>query len=205
MALNPTVGTLEIPPIEIRTIKVTVTGDSPLIMHRWSEKARQQMRDKQMGKPTNKKDFKDPEADTREAMYRLPDGNPGFPVIAFKACAVDAATQLSGLTKVFLRGAFHIIGEPTPDGQLVPIVGPPVMREDMVRIGMGTADIRYRPEFWPWEADLVVRYNAKSLSLEQIVHLFNQGGFSVGVGEWRPQKDGQYGMFAVSCVEEIIP
>jgi hypothetical protein len=199
-----TTQTLELPPIDIRIVKLTVVGDSPLIMHRWSEKARQQMRDKQMGKAATKKEFKNPDADFEEATYHLPSGGYGFPAVAFKASAVDAATQLSGVTKTYLRGAFHTIGEPSPDGQLVPIEGERTMREDMVRIGMGTADIRYRPEFWPWRALLVVRYNAKSLSLEQLVHLFNQGGFSTGIGEWRPQKDGNNGMFTISDVEEVV-
>ena len=35
----------------------------------------------------------------------------------------------------------------------VAIIGPdPIMREDMVRVGMGTADIRYRAEFRDWSA-----------------------------------------------------
>jgi hypothetical protein len=33
--------------------------------------------------------------------------------------------------------------------------------------------------------------------MEQIVNLFNIGGFACGVGEWRPGKDGSNGMFHV--------
>jgi hypothetical protein len=33
------------------------------------------------------------------------------------------------------------------------------MREDMVRIGMGTADIRYRGEFPEWSVDVPLRFN----------------------------------------------
>lgn len=90
------------------------------------------------------------------------------------------------------RGAFHIQGE------LVEIVGEPKPREDMVRVGMGTADIRYRAEFSPWKVRLSLSYNAGALSPEQIVNLFNIAGFGVGVGEWRPEKDGSYGRFHVA-------
>ncbi len=31
------------------------------------------------------------------------------------------------------------------------------MREDMVRVGMGTADLRYRAEFSKWHAKVLVR------------------------------------------------
>lgn len=191
------VQTLEVPALELRTVNLHLVGDSPLICHAWSEKAKKQMRDKQMGRAQQKKEPKNPEQDYEEAFYRLPDGTAAFPTIAFKAAAVNAATQVSGLTKTFLRGAFHTVGE------LVAVQGAPRMREDMVRIAMGTADIRYRPEFPSWAVTLPVRFNTRSVTLEQIIHLFNQAGFSVGVGEWRPEKDGSYGMFHVDSAEEV--
>jgi hypothetical protein len=73
------------------------------------------------------------------------------------------------------------------------------MREDMVRVGMGTADIRYRPEFTEWSVKLPIKYNADAISLDQLVNLFTLAGFGVGVGEWRPERDGQYGMFHVAA------
>jgi hypothetical protein len=189
-------ATLEIPPLTVREVSIRLVGISPLIVHAWSKKAREEMLAKQMGKAQPKKAPKDPQQDYQEAFYYCEDGRYGFPAVAFKSAAVDAATQVSGLTKVFLRGVFHIIGE------MVPIEGEPRMREDMVRVGMGTADIRYRPEFPTWAANVPVRFST-AIQLEQIVHLFNQAGFSCGIGEWRPQKDGPYGMFKVDSVEDI--
>ena len=90
------------------------------------------------------------------------------------------------------RGAFHI------DGDLVSIQGKPTMREDMVRIGKGVADIRYRGEFKTWSVRLRIRYNANVLSAEQIINLFETAGFGIGVGEHRPQKNGQNGLFHVA-------
>ena len=78
---------------------------------------------------------------------------------------------------------------------------PPVMREDMVKIGMGTADLRYRGEFRNWSSDIVVDYNENGqYSLENILNIIHAGGFLCGVGEWRPEKDGQYGMFHVEAI-----
>lgn len=68
----------------------------------------------------------------------------------------------------------------------------------MVRIALGTADIRYRGEFREWSADLAIRFNASVLSAEQITNLFNMAGFGVGVGEWRPERSGSFGMFHVA-------
>ena len=205
MAAKPKVQTQEIsiPAVKINEVRITLIGDSPMICHAWSEKAKKEMLDKQMKKAKGGKEAKDPFKDFIDSLYWLSDkpisptmdslvnAKFGFPAVAFKSAAVDACSYADGITKVMARGAFHISSD------MVVIQGVPEMREDMVRIGMGTADIRYRGEFRTWKAELDIRYNEAALSVEQIVNLFNIGGFAVGVGEWRPQKDGSFGMFHV--------
>ena len=41
---------VSVPKMDLRTFEITLVGDSSLIMHKWSEKAKKQMRDKQMKK-----------------------------------------------------------------------------------------------------------------------------------------------------------
>lgn len=189
---------VDLPPLNIQTLEVTLIGDTPLITHRWSEKAKKQMLDKQMKKAKQGKEAKDPDQDFRESLYVLEDGTFGFPAIGFKAAAVTACTSIGGITKVAARQAFHV------DGEYVVLRGSePTMREDMVRIAMGTADIRYRGQFDPWWTVLTVKFNANTLSAEQVLNLFNTAGFAVGVGEWRPEKDGSYGRFHVATGAEM--
>jgi len=204
MAKKLTQERIEIPPMNIRNITIRLEGDSPLICHAWSKKAKTQMLEKQMKKAKQAKEAKDPVKNYADSLYWLSKkpakptpalvqkGRFGFPTIAFKAAAVNACSHVDGVTKVLARGAFHI------DGELIEIDGIPTMREDMVRIGMGTADIRYRGEFKTWNVDLPIRYNANVLSAEQIVNLFETAGFGIGIGEWRPQRNGQNGRFHVS-------
>ena len=199
---------IELPRLNVERIIVALVSDSPLISHKWSDKAKKQMLDKQMKKAKTAKEAKDPWRDYVEALYWLTPmpkdpiekditkAKFGFPAIAFKAAAVDACSHVDGVTKVEARGAFHI------DAEMVEIDGTPTIREDMVRIAMGTADIRYRGEFKKWKCQFPLRYNTNVLSLEQIINLFNTAGFAIGVGEWRPQKDGNYGMFHVETAEE---
>lgn len=204
---------IELPRIEIRLMEVTVIGDSPLIVHAWSQKAKLEMLNKQMKVATGAKQAKDPKADYEASQYLLGDGGHGFPSVAFKAAAVTAITSVGGLTKVAARQAFHVLGEDVDvrgafDGtqarqNLVRITGTPTMREDMVRVGMGTADLRYRAEFAEWSAKLLVRYNANVLSESQILNIINVAGFAVGVGEWRPEKDGSHGMFHVATEADM--
>ena len=138
------------------------------------------------------REAKSPEHDYRESLYPHPNGGHGFPSIAFKAAAVSACRFADGGRMTGARGAFRI------DGGVVKLKGKPTPREDMVRIGMGVADIRYRGEFRKWSADLAIRFNANALSAEQIVNLFNTASFGVGIGEWRPERNGRYGMFHVA-------
>lgn len=179
-----------IPQMAISTMKITLVGDSPLICHRWSEKAEKMMLDKQMKKAKTAREAKDPKQDYLDSLYPFPGTGYGFPAVAFKAAAVEAAMFVDS-KKTQMRGAFHVVGE------LTKIEGKPSMRTDKVRIGMGVADIRHRGEFKKWKTTLTVKYNSRVISAEQITNLFQTAGFAVGVGEWRPQKDGSYGMFHV--------
>lgn len=199
-----------IPEIRIGHFTIRLAGDSPLIVHRWSEKAKREMLDKQMKvAKTQKHAVRDPVADFIDSLYWLtpmPEEKTeegfaaalaagarfGFPSTAFKASAVSAGYQ-AGVTKdrVSTNAAFHIIGD------MVEIEGTPEMREDMVRVGMGTADLRFRGEFKTWSALIPIRYNEGVFTAEQIVNLFNLGGFGCGVGEWRPEKGGSFGMYHV--------
>jgi len=203
MAAKKETSEVSIPAIDIRLFKLKIVGDSPLIMHKWAEKAKQEMLDKQMKKATKGKTAKNPWQDYVDSMYWLSEqpatvtheditsARFGFPSTGFKASAVSAGYR-AGVTKdkVSTNGSFHVMGE------MVEIFGTPQIREDMVRIQM-TTDIRYRAEFTNWSAELTVRYNANAMSIDQIVNLFNLGGFAVGVGEWRAEKGGSFGMYHV--------
>ena len=129
---------------------VDIKGTAPLIVHRWSEKARTMMLDAQQGRKTPKQ-LKDPQADYESSMYKFEDGSAGFPVMAFKSATVKGGGRLFGkavkMTELRQLLIFLANGVGTDGTQLVSIQGEPTMREDMVRVGMGTADIRYRAEY----------------------------------------------------------
>ncbi len=189
-----------IPGISTKLMEIRLIGDQSLICHAWSQKAKKMILDKQQKKAKGAKEIRDPEQDYLDSMYPLPDGKGyGFPASAFKKAAVSACRNVDGIPMTLARGAFHILGD------LVPIEckAGPEMREDMVRIGMGTADLRYRGEFKKWSVVITVRYNTKVMSAEQIVNLMNTAGFAVGVGERRPEKTGEtFGMFHVATEKD---
>lgn len=209
--------------LELEFFTLKLVGDAPLISHAWSHKAKLMMLNKQLKKASTGRETRRPMVDFADSLYWLtekpnldgltdeqakellakviPQSKFGFPTIAFKAAALNAGFQqgvlaskagTAALAKTTARGAFHILGE------FAVIDGVPTPREDMVRIGQGTADLAFRAEFKTWSTELKMQYNSKAISAEQIVNLFMLGGFAVGVGDWRPAKDGSYGTFHVA-------
>ena len=211
-----------IKPIEMKTVEITIEGDSPLIMHAWSEKAKLMMLEAQQGKAKGKaKKYRNPVDEFIQSIYWL-ESKPeysntatekeceeafnkaiakgakfGFPCTAIKQAANSAAYRMGWVkNQAGLRGAYFIDSD---FGDMVEIKSDaPIMREDMVRIGMGTADLRYRGEFTNWTATFKMSYNANGeFTLENLINILNAGGTVCGIGEWRPEKDGSFGRYHV--------
>lgn len=193
--------TITIHPLQIARIKVEIVGRTPLIVHNWDEKAKEEMRSKgDPNKAPKKREKRDPEAAFQASRYLLPDGTDGFPAVGFKAAIADSFRffEGSGIKKVNLKQSIFIKGEGAT--QLVRIEGTPEIREDMVRVGMGATDLRWRAQFWPWSATLDIEYMPAMVGPEALINLINAAGYG-GVGEWRPSAPksatGSYGMFEV--------
>ena len=200
--------------LELKKFALKIVGETPLISHAWSQKAKLEMLNKHQKKATNGKEIRRPHVEFADSLYWLtpkpnldgltdeevaelldkiiPQSQFGFPTIGFKAAAIDAGYQQGVLDKkTTARGAFRI------ENEFAVIGGTPTFREDIARIGVGGTDLRFRAEFKEWSTELFITYNERSMSAEQIVNLFNIGGFANGVGDWRPAKDGTYGTFHV--------
>lgn len=214
---------IEIKPVERLSAEVTIVGDTPLIVHAWSEKAKREILEAQQNKAKGKKkECRNPVEEFIRSMYWL-DGMPdipenateeecekifidaiekgarfGFPAVALKKATTSAAYR-QGLTKdkVTANGTFWLFGTENPEFLEIKS-DPPEMREDMVKIGMGTADLRYRGVFNNWRATFRIEYLKNgAISLENIVNMINIGGFACGLGEWRTEKGGMHGAYHV--------
>ncbi len=206
-----------------------IVGDSPLLVHAWSEKAKKEMLQAQQGKKLLKKDkiAKNPEGECAEALYWL-DGKPdiaysdwtkelldqyavtarfGFPSCAVKAAAISAAYRMGFMkNKVIGNGLFHVLGMDDPEFIEIKTFdeGKPKFenRLDSVKIGMGTSDLRYRPEFKNWYADLKIEFNENGMiDMDSIANMIELGGDMCGLGEWRIEKGGSCGKFHVLIPE----
>jgi len=200
MAAKTTETTINLQPIQIRRIDVRIIGDTPLVVHAFDEKSRRQLLETHMHKAKQAKEAKDPIANFNRCRYLLEDGRDGFPSAGLKRAIANAFRYSDGMKKVEINGALHV----SPGIPLIPIVSAgPTMREDLVRIGMGKPDVRHRPEYNPWSMEFTVVFNERAISAEQVVNLLNIAGFGIGLGEHRPEKGGQWGMFHVAAEGEV--
>lgn len=197
---------LSIDRVKVAQMTVPIVGLKPLIVNRFSEKAKEEMLAKQTTRLRKQKELKDTEAQFQAARYRIDDKYDGFPASGFKSAIVQAARLYpKSVSMAALKSLIWVDGVVTPNGdhELVPIEheGPPNKREDAVRLQGGVADLRYRPSYWPWSAKLSIQYVASSLDVESVLNLVNAAGIG-GIGEWRPSApkgySGSYGRFEVS-------
>lgn len=187
---------IEVSKMNIVELEFSIVGISPIIFHAWDEKAKKEMA---LAKPNREKGGhtdKNPEELCEKCLYRTADGSVGFPLLAFKASLISAAHKDLGIEKTAVRKAFFL---PTTPGMTVPLIvdGPYEKREDLVRIGQGTPDVRYRPSYANWSVALSGVLDADILSPSSFFTLVNRAGFGVGVCEWRPEKGGEFGRFRI--------
>jgi hypothetical protein len=186
---------VELVEFKIKEVCIPIRSISPLIVHAWSEKSKKMITDKQSGKAKNSKhDFRQPEEDYQQAKHISSDGWEGFPVAGFKAAMIRGAKMIGLVMKDTQTGFF--IAADCEETQLIRINGESRMRTDMVRVGMGTADVRYRPEYPEWKANLKIEFNEGVISTDQIFQLVKAAGYGCGIGEMRPEKGKfSYGRF----------
>lgn len=196
---------VHLPTVEKRRIAIRLLGETPLIVHRFEEKAITEMLAKQRGLPFERQK-KNPHKDYEASKYKNVKDEDCIPVMTVKKAMVEAAGFDDNITKKQTRGAFMIIGEYAPLDY-----GEVRMRQDMVRLsGIGrTPDIRFRAEYIDWSVDLVIEFNPRLITVDQIIYLLNTAGNAVGICEWRVQKDGNYGAFSVESlpdkeIEDIV-
>lgn len=189
---------VEVVDFSIRQVTVPIVGISPLIVHAWSEKSKKMIADKQAGKAKNKKhEIRNPEEEYEQAKHISAAGWEGFPAAGIKASMIRGA-KMVGMVMKDAQTSFFINAD-CEQTQLIRIHGTSRMRTDMVRVGMGSSDIRYRPEYPEWYAELNIEFNEGTISIDQIHQLVKAAGYGCGIGEMRPEKGKfNYGRFKLA-------
>ncbi len=176
---------------KVSRLGLELGGTGSLILNDFSQKMIEEMLTRHMGGNVERQK-KNPRECIENAISRNIEGAVAVPTTAFKLASIAGAAGLTGRTfqKTNLRLTFGI------SGQSVPIKFEKMTpRMDIVRLKNGSPDVRFRPEFIGWSVRVVVEF-AEPLNAEAAVDLVQRGG-RVGIGEWRPQKNGTHGTYRV--------
>jgi hypothetical protein len=183
----------------IQTAEFRIKGTAPLVIHKFSTKAREQIMATQakgdQAKTRKKREAKDFEAVYNEARHLSREGWDGVPANAFRAAMVSAC-RTAGFVMSRAKLAFFIEAdgydkdEGTP---LIKIEGKPRKHEGYARNDNGSVDIRVRPMWEQWGARVRIRFDADMLSVTDISNLLMRAGLQVGICEGRPDSKNSTG------------
>jgi hypothetical protein len=192
-----------VPPLMIRAGTFEIEGTAPLVLNKFSAKAREMMKAKQSAGsqakrgPREKKDF---QAAYEGAKHIATDGWCGIPAASFRHAMIRAGSLDSvGAKMTQLKMALFVQqdGFDADDGTpLIKITkGEPHYLESLVRNETGVADIRARPMWGPgWRAMVRVEWDDEVFTSDAIANLLFRAGQQVGIGEGRPFSKDSVGM-----------
>lgn len=204
----------EIRPANLRRATIPIAGITPYVQNAFSKKAREKML-ADMATPRSERKGKSArpprnyDEDFLQAQHLAVGGWVGIPCAAFRAAMVDACrtvnlvmTRAKMALKVIADGFDAVDGTPLLRLQ----AGAPERTEMLVRNDNGGADIRIRPMWREWRAEVVIEYDADMISATSIVNLLDRAGRQVGIGEGRMFSKNSVGMgwgeFAVVAAEK---
>lgn len=206
---------IEMKPIEVKTLKIKIVGDTDLRLHKMDAYNKQLLIDKQKGKEVKSKNTAvdkwlqaistvtwrdgEPEAYTEEAYYNALQNNaPCISGFGLKKSIGQAVTRLGFETySTNFNASVQIISENIPikfaECELI---------EQLVPTPTGSPILGYINQFKGWSAEFEIRYIENYYSLEQIINFIKYAGFSMGIGSGRPAKSASnYGTYHIESIE----
>lgn len=187
-------GVAVIKPANIVRTTLRIRGTAPLVVNNFSFKARQKMM-ADMATPKSAKKAKterpprDYQDDFMQARHLSVDGWDGIACPAFRAAMIDACRTV-GLVMTKAKMSVFVIPDGFDKADGTPLVridaGEPERTESLVRNDNGSADIRIRPMWREWAANVTLEFDADMITADSVVNLLDRAGRQVGVGEGRP-------------------
>jgi hypothetical protein len=189
----------ELPTERAGHIRIIIDGRSPLLTHNPESM-------------TTKKDAKkgtripEPDVEAEAGVYRMDDGT-----CAIKGEAVRASLLIAALDwKEKRRSVQSRLAHITVVEQLLPLMrkdGTPISdyRIDARRaIVMGKGIIRHRPCFDEWSIAPTIEYDPILVTDPMLlVSILQDSGGRIGLGDYRPKRNGWFGRFNVRCYKML--
>jgi hypothetical protein len=191
---------IEIVEPNFQQIKFRIIGTAPLMTHKFSQKALNQIREKQTAteKVSRQRSPKDYEEEYNGARYTSMQGWDGLNAVSIKCSMVNACRYVRGLPMTQAKGLVFVMSEGFDKESGTPLVRiqgcEPIHDTRPVRLESGVTDLRNRPRYDNWYADIVVEFDADMLTATDVANLLNRAGRQVGICEGRPGSTNSMGI-----------
>lgn len=189
---------IEAPRFERAVIKIK--GTAPYVQNKFSHKIMEQIAAKQSqgsrankGKARTPKDFK---AIYEGAMYLTKDGKHGIPASCFRNAMISAC-RLVGFKMTLAKLSLFVEADGYDQEDHIPLIyitGKCHSFQMMGRNDDGSADIKTRPMWDEWSANVRIRWDSAQFAAKDVVNLMSRVGQQVGIGEGRPDSKNSAGM-----------
>ncbi len=180
----------------MKTIKVELTGLSPLLMNSPNSMIDSAMSDDKVRIKTEKYNLKD---DAEKLAYKDEKGFLYVPSTAVKGAMVNAAAY----KKINKVSAKRIISA----GVIIPkdklSLNTKDYKLDIRTVVIQRARVvKARPLIEDWKLDFEIQYNERLTTATPIKEILAEAGMTIGLLDFRPQKSGSFGMFEITKWEE---
>lgn len=180
-------------------ITITVDGIKPLLTHNPESMGVE----KAPGKGSR---IPEAEIEAEAGVYRLPDGTCGIKGEAFRGSLLGAASAWKAKAKRTMKS---LLSHVTVIEDLIPLLhhdGTPIKEYVIDRrraIIQRNGIIRCRPRFDEWSCRFTIEYDPELVGKDPriIVDVLQDGGNRMGVGDYRPARNGPFGRFRVRQYE----
>lgn len=146
----------------------------------------------------------------RDRMHSTPDGRVFIPAISFKNCLAEAAKYLSiqipGKGKSTYTKHFEA-GIIVPYDLVLPVKKDEVpanewfVPADGIR-GSGKRVLKFFPRIDSWEGTIQIFVVDETITKDVLERHLREAGNLIGVGSFRPRKNGMYGRFELVSLQE---
>lgn len=200
---------IQIKPLNTKVQKVTIVGDSDLVLNKMNDVTVRNLTNQRKGKAKDQKEpnlweeiitsihWRDPLPDddreswNEETMHKLLTENaPCITAFGMKK-SLDQAVVRNGIDTYSTKfdAGMNILGE----GGLIPVKFEKWTLDEMLMSPKkGAPVLVHLNRFVNWSAEITFSYTGTVYSLEQIVNIINIAGFGGGIGSGRSSGYGRY-------------
>lgn len=199
--VTPKQQVTNIAPPNLQTAILQIEGISPLVIHRFSAKAKQEMADKMqagsVAKKGKKREAANFESLYNQSRYISSEGWDGFNASCIRAAAISAC-RLVGFKMTLAKLSLFVIPDgydkAEPEFGLIRIYGKPRRLESIARVETGACYVTVRACYDDWRATIKIRFDADQFSISDVTNLLARVGEQVGIGEGRHDSRNSVGM-----------